>query len=150
MIQDRMNSWVNISDGLPIRSKLILCLGTHGGYLYAGLSGPGGYGLWRRPLSEIVSVKRQALDIPSAVSLGKVFPNPTSGSATVTFAVPAKSHVSIYVSDILGRRVKTLLDDDREAGEHIVNWDRDGLSRGLYFYTLICGSASITRSCRIE
>jgi flagellar hook assembly protein FlgD len=49
------------------------------------------------------------------------------------------------VYDLVGRRVKTLVNDDRHAGQHFVQWDGTneagrGVASGTYFYKLTAGS----------
>jgi photosystem II stability/assembly factor-like uncharacterized protein len=56
---DNGSSWKKVSDGLPSRAW-VHSLAVHGRYLFAGLWDPktGGAGIWRRPLSEILSGNR--------------------------------------------------------------------------------------------
>lgn len=71
-----------------------------------------------------------------ALSLAR--PNPTTGSTTITLALPSRSRVSGHVFDVHGRRVRALVDGVLEAGVHPLVWDgRDDGGRpepaGLYF-----------------
>ncbi|MBN2411456.1 T9SS type A sorting domain-containing protein [candidate division KSB1 bacterium] len=67
-----------------------------------------------------------------------IFPNPFNASTTVHFNLKDEGHVSIVVYDLLGRKVKTLVEENRSTGAHRVIWDgRDesGMtaSSGIYF-----------------
>jgi hypothetical protein len=44
------------------------------------------------------------------------------------------------VFDVLGREVATLVDEYRDAGSYEINFNAEGLSSGIYFYTLKSGS----------
>ncbi len=50
-------------------------------------------------------------------------PNPFNARATVRFSLASRGHVSLTVFDVSGRKVKTLLDGDADAGENAVVWD---------------------------
>jgi hypothetical protein len=77
-------------------------------------------------------------------------PNPFVASTDVRFDLPRRQRVRVEVVDLLGRRVRTLVDEDRAAGEHALAWDgRDESSRavaaGIYFVRLSGESLSQTR-----
>ena len=72
-------------------------------------------------------------------------PNPTAGSATVTFDLARASEVRLVVFDMLGREVVTLVEGRREAGRHEVTIQGEGLAPGVYFYRLAADGTSITR-----
>jgi hypothetical protein len=63
------------------------------------------------------------------------FPNPTRGQATVQFAVPERQQVTLRLYDVLGRRVRTLVDGPR-AGRQQAQVDVSDLSSGVYFLRL--------------
>jgi len=67
------------------------------------------------------------------------YPNPFNPSTIITFQLPENSHVNLDVFDILGQRVLTLVNDQRNAGMHTVEFDGAGLCSGTYFYKLKAG-----------
>ncbi|MCD6163722.1 MAG: T9SS type A sorting domain-containing protein [candidate division Zixibacteria bacterium] len=80
--------------------------------------------------------------LPRITSIKTNYPNPFNTSTTIVYSVanlgpiPAEIKISIY--DITGRKVRTLLDERRDIGEHNVIWDgRDDYgsecSSGVYF-----------------
>jgi hypothetical protein len=88
---------------------------------------------------------RQTVD---QVTLRAPFPNPTSGRATVQFAVPERQDVSLRLYDVLGRRVTTLVDGSRE-GRQQAQFDTSDLSSGAYFLRLEAGGQVRTRRVRV-
>ena len=57
----------------------------------------------------------------------------------------APTHVDLTVYDVLGRRVRRLVDEVRVAGRHQVRFDARGLPSGLYFYRFNTESFSQTK-----
>ena len=63
------------------------------------------------------------LDVPAAVAIAEVYPNPFNPSTQVVFSLAEPGPVRIEVYGLDGRRVRTLMSDTRTAGEHRVTWD---------------------------
>lgn len=73
--------------------------------------------------------------------LAPAVPNPTRGTALISFTLPQGGPVRLRVYDISGRLVRTLRDGTLSAGEHRTVWDRrtdhgTQAHSGLYFYRL--------------
>ena len=72
-------------------------------------------------------------------------PNPFRAPTSIAYQVPAATRVLLAVYDLAGRRVKTLVNDYREAGKYTQVWDGtdDAGARaigGIYFYRLQTGA----------
>jgi hypothetical protein len=61
--------------------------------------------------------------IPEAFELHSPFPNPFNPVTTLRYDLPRISRVSLIVYDVLGRKVKRLLDGQLEPGYHQLQWD---------------------------
>jgi hypothetical protein len=96
-------------------------------------------------LGIVVSVADKNSSLPTEYSISQNYPNPFNPSTTIQFALPQSSPVKITVFDALGREVKTVLNEQREAGFHHVSFDASRLGSGMYFYTITAGSYSQTR-----
>jgi len=83
--------------------------------------------------------------IPRTYGLMQNYPNPFNSSTIIRYELPVASRVMLDIYDILGRKVKTLLDVKEQAGSHQVILDADGFSSGLYFYRLQAGDESHSR-----
>ena len=78
--------------------------------------------------------------IPSDLVLRQNFPNPFNPSTTITYGLPRRDHVSLIVYNALGQIIKTLVDQDEDAGYHAARFDgSEPLPPGLYFYRLSAG-----------
>jgi len=77
--------------------------------------------------------------------LGNAYPNPFNASTTIKYRIPIASHVELIVYDVLGRKIKTLVDDWRNAGSFTIWYDAGSLSSGVYYYSLISDQSIITK-----
>lgn len=66
----------------------------------------------------------------------RTLPNPNRGSARLAFALPREGPVSLGLYDSGGRRLRTLMDETRTAGEHILELDLRGVPSGSYYLRL--------------
>lgn len=65
-----------------------------------------------------------------------VYPNPANKSTAVTFATSGSSEVELSVYNVLGEKVKTILDQNMSAGLHTCTGDLSDLPAGNYFIRL--------------
>lgn len=72
-------------------------------------------------------------------------PNPFSPTTTIRYQLPTAQRVSLQVFNAAGQLVKTLVNGEKEAGDHSISWDgandtNQAVSSGVYFYRLQAGS----------
>jgi serine protease AprX len=82
---------------------------------------------------------------PRRTGLGPATPNPFNPVTTIPYSLVAEAHVDLAVYDVRGRRIATLVDANRPAGEHAATWDASQEASGVYFYQLRAGGVSETR-----
>jgi hypothetical protein len=92
------------------------------------------------PSGNIVSVENISPDLPDNFKLYQNYPNPFNPATTISYSIPKISFVSLKVYDILGREIKTLVNEDMTAGNYSVNFDASNLAPGIYFYTIKAGA----------
>ena len=79
--------------------------------------------------------------VPDEYILNQNYPNPFSSSTTITYDMPETQKVMIRIFDIKGRLIRTLANEDQNAGYKTVIWDGknddgDQVSAGIYFYQM--------------
>lgn len=67
------------------------------------------------------------------------YPNPFNPSTQISFQVPEASRVTLKVFDMLGKEVATLVDGNKSAGSHTVQFNASDLPSGMYIYSLQAG-----------
>jgi endonuclease/exonuclease/phosphatase family metal-dependent hydrolase len=77
-------------------------------------------------------------ELPPAVQAEPNYPNPFNPATTIPFVLPDEQTVSVYVYDILGRRVAVVAENETFGpGENSVEFDAQGLSSGVYLYRIL-------------
>lgn len=84
-------------------------------------------------------------ELPEQFALDQNYPNPFNPSTTISYSLPATTHVRLTVHDALGRVVSTLVDGVRNAGAHEAELSADGWASGVYVYTLETDAFTISR-----
>jgi flagellar hook assembly protein FlgD len=87
---------------------------------------------------------------PATTRLDPVYPNPSSGDTRIDYQLEAPGPVVLAVYDVLGRRLRTLVDGEQPAGRHTVAWDgrqADGspVASGTYFVRMRTGTYASTQ-----
>jgi hypothetical protein len=77
--------------------------------------------------------------LPVSFALYQNYPNPFNAKTSIQYAMPSKGEVKLEVYNLLGRKVTTLVDGEKEAGYYSVTWDASTISSGIYFYRLTSG-----------
>lgn len=86
---------------------------------------------------------------PEKYFLYQNYPNPFNSTTSFKYEIPIATLVKIEVYNVLGRKVKTLVNENKEAGYYTVDWDGiDDQNRnvvsGLYFYHMSTGKFNMT------
>ncbi len=76
---------------------------------------------------------------PRDFYISQNYPNPFNPTTIINYSVPTRTFVSLKVFDILGREVKTLVNEEISAGNYSVNFNGANLSSGVYFYSISAG-----------
>jgi len=79
--------------------------------------------------------------LPVRYYLHQNYPNPFNPNTIIKFDLPARSQVEVSIYDVNGKLVKKLINDQKEAGYHSIEWngtDTYGrkVSSGIYFYRI--------------
>lgn len=74
--------------------------------------------------------------MPSAFTLEQNYPNPFNPSTTISYQIPSFSFVELYVYNMNGILIETLVNQNQQHGTHSILWNTKNLSTGVYFYQL--------------
>lgn len=84
-------------------------------------------------------------DVPDEYSLGKNYPNPFSSQTTIEYNTPVEGKVEIHIYDILGRKVKTIVNERQRADYHDIDWSPTQLASGVYIVVMQAGGKQFTK-----
>ena len=90
-------------------------------------------------LTTAVESEDELAQRPAEFELHQNYPNPFNPGTRIQYTLKKRGHVTLHIYNIIGEKVKTLLDQDQPAGFHQINWDGKNdrgksVSSGLYFY----------------
>lgn len=83
--------------------------------------------------------------VPKEYRLYQNYPNPFNPTTNIKYQLKTNGFVALKVYSILGKEVATLVNDNLEAGEYIVQFSCDYLPGGVYFYRLNAGNYTETK-----
>ena len=114
-----------------------------------------GWTYWKDTISQVVTGVDDIEQIPLSYNLSQNYPNPFNPSTTINFVISKLSFVNLSVYDILGRKVSTLINEEKTAGIYKVEFSAKGgsasggnaydLPSGIYFYKIKAGSFTQTK-----
>ena len=88
--------------------------------------------------------------IPTQFTLYQNYPNPFNPVTTLRYEIPVNGFVNITVYDMLGRKVKTIINQTQNAGYRSVIWDAKNdfgklVTAGIYLYQIQAGEYISTK-----
>lgn len=90
------------------------------------------------------------LTAPFVTGMVGNYPNPFNPETAIIFSLSERSNVRIDVYNVLGQKVTTLLNEEKELGQHRVVWSGKGdtgktVGSGVYFYKMTTGKYTQTK-----
>jgi hypothetical protein len=76
------------------------------------------------------------LTTPLVFNLYQNYPNPFNPSTIIKYSIPKTSKVKLTLFNLLGEEVTTLVNEEKNAGYHQVDFNANNLPSGIYFYQL--------------
>ena len=99
---------------------------------YAPRQGKFGQGCYaRRSLTDGIA---QIVQLPKEFKIGQNYPNPFNAETVIPVILPERSRITVYLYDLLGRRVCQVYNGVQNAGNGRIHFNASNLSSGVYFY----------------
>ena len=92
-----------------------------------------------------VGVNGNNSQLPKTFALEQNYPNPFNPSTSIKFQLPKSEFVTITVFDMLGRRIASLVNEQKEAGYYDIKFDGTNYASGMYFYKIEAGNFTDTK-----
>jgi hypothetical protein len=138
---DNGTNWTMRFEGFPGPIDILtLCIFNN--YIFAGSDF---WGIYRRPLSELIGIKPISNEVPNQFSLSQNYPNPFNPKTVISFQIAASSFASLKIYDILGREAAILVNEFLKPGTYEADWSADNFASGIYYYKLMAGDYIGTR-----
>jgi hypothetical protein len=139
-------SWTAINEGLTDSLNCsIMISGTDvfAGTLYGGV--------FRRPLSELITSVQSGLAIKGDIELGMNYPNPVLSRTFIRYTLNKSGPVTLSVYDAMGKFVRKIVDETKSAGTYHASFECSDLPAGIYMYRLSAGAVHAERMfCKLH
>ncbi|MFC1569143.1 aryl-sulfate sulfotransferase [bacterium] len=93
----------------------------------------------------LISDIKSNTSVPIAFYLNQNYPNPFNESTMISYQLSKNEQITLTVHDILGKRIRVLLDQYQNAGSYQIDFDAKDLVSGLYLIVLKSSSHSQVR-----
>ena len=98
-------------------------------------------------IDDITDVEDTKAPVPAEFFISQNYPNPFNATTLLSYGLPEPAHVRIDIYNVIGQKVRTLVDEDQVAGYKSVIWDgKSGsgnvVASGVYFARVQAGSFS--------
>jgi hypothetical protein len=85
-------------------------------------------------INVVSGITRDPLGPEKYCTVQQNYPNPFNPSTRISYSLAGNGHVSIRIFDVLGREVRSLLEEMQPSGVHSVLFDAAALPSGIYYY----------------
>ena len=93
----------------------------------------------------LTSVKSESNNVVTTYALSQNYPNPFNPSTSISYQLPVNGFVTIKVYNIIGKEIATLVNAYQQSGNYSKEFNANGLTSGVYFYTIKAGNFSATK-----
>lgn len=113
---------------------------------------PNNYGFMKLSTDPVTGIIISDTQLPEEFQLTQNYPNPFNPSTTIYYSIPDSKNpllgrgfrgglISVYlhIYDMLGRKIATLVNEQKRPGSYTAQWDASSLPSGIYFCRLQAG-----------
>ena len=106
-----------------------------------GCTMTGGSAIANRPnvcfsMTSYTGVTNYSNTVPTVYSLAQNYPNPFNPTTKIKFDIPLAGFVTLKIYDVLGKEVAVLVNEFKQVGRFIVDFNASSFASGIYFYKL--------------
>lgn len=83
--------------------------------------------------------------VPDKYYLSQNYPNPFNPTTKIKYGLPKSGFVTLKIYDLIGREIKTLVNEQLQAGEYLSDFNASEFPSGTYFYRLQTGNYTETK-----
>jgi hypothetical protein len=76
------------------------------------------------------------IGVPAKYDLSQNYPNPFNPMTKISYALPQDGFVTLKIYDVVGREVKTLVNEFKKASSYSIDFNASELTSGVYYYKL--------------
>jgi len=124
--------------------------GKGGSGFRPGRGGMGNISSLRNPVAFLLHTPEASLPFEDAAPELSVFPNPTSAPNSLKFELTESGPVQINLLDSQGNLLKSLINEEMQAGSHLRKFDLGELEEGVYIYQIRTTTGISTKKLIIE
>ena len=137
------DTWDDITDNLKLTSVRDIIFDKDGQMFLATDES-----VWRSNPLWTGDIKEEQ-SVISNYTLSQNYPNPFNPITTIKYSIKDAGFVKLQIYDILGREIKTLVNEEKQAGEYEVRFDGNNLATGVYLYKLTAGPFTQIRKMQL-
>ncbi|MBN1633584.1 MAG: T9SS type A sorting domain-containing protein [Ignavibacteria bacterium] len=88
----------------------------------------------------VTNKKNESANIPSEYALHQNYPNPFNPVTKIKFDLPKNGFTTLKIYNMLGQEISVLVNENKNAGSYLIDFNAGNLPSGTYFYKLISGN----------
>jgi hypothetical protein len=139
--------WADVSTGWVMIGGTV---DTADNALYAPISETGVYAAFTTNIITDVEDEEHGEILPYKFELSQNYPNPFNPATTIEYSVPSRTDITIEIFNVLGQKVRTLVNETKSAGSYRIEWNGSDdagkpVSTGVYLYRFSAGEVVQTK-----
>ncbi|MCD6112758.1 MAG: T9SS type A sorting domain-containing protein [Bacteroidales bacterium] len=98
---------------------------------------------------ETQNINEYSYNKKTSIKIKNIYPNPFNKSTTIQYSLFFSTFINISVFNNLGQKVKEILNENQNKGDHIIIFKSDDLTDGIYFINYKTNNENITKKVMI-
>ncbi len=98
-----------------------------------------------KDMHKTVGISAAHQNLPARYALGQNYPNPFNPTTRIPYSVQSKGRIILTVYDLTGKKVQTLVNEEKAAGNYEVTFNAENLAGGIYIVQMRSNTYSASR-----